>query len=305
MKKKKNAQNQIQLNKNTTVRPVALALEKVLYQPFKVLDKGFIRIVDYMGNDSSIVQAARVSYGKGTKKKSLDEGLIRYLLRHKHTTPFEMCEIKLHVKLPIFIARQWIRHRTANVNEYSARYSILEDEFYIPKIANLAEQSSSNKQGRGKKINEDLAAKIIKILKDDSTRCYNNYLWMLNENNTQGYDETRDSLSRELARINRTLNTYTEWYWKIDLHNFMHFLSLRADHHSQFEIRAYADVLIKILKKWVPITYKAFCSYMLNSAELSQEALQVIKELIKGKKVNKDSTGLTNREWEELQQLLK
>ena len=305
MKKKKNAQNQIQLNKNTTVRPVALALEKVLYQPFKVLDKGFIRIVDYMGNDSSIVQAARVSYGKGTKKKSLDEGLIRYLLRHKHTTPFEMCEIKLHVKLPIFIARQWIRHRTANVNEYSARYSILEDEFYIPKIANLAEQSSSNKQGRGKKINEDLAAKIIKILKDDSTRCYNNYLWMLNENNTQGYDETRDSLSRELARINLTLNTYTEWYWKIDLHNFMHFLSLRADHHSQFEIRAYADVLIKILKKWVPITYKAFCSYMLNSVELSQEALQVIKELIKGKKVNKDSTGLTNREWEELQQLLK
>ena len=305
MKKKKNAQNQIQLNKNTTVRPVALALEKVLYQPFKVLDKGFIRIVDYMGNDSSIVQAARVSYGKGTKKKSLDEGLIRYLLRHKHTTPFEMCEIKLHVKLPIFIARQWIRHRTANVNEYSARYSILEDEFYIPKIANLAEQSSSNKQGRGKKINEDLAAKIIKILKDDSTRCYNNYLWMLNENNTQGYDETRDSLSRELARINLTLNTYTEWYWKIDLHNFMHFLSLRADHHSQFEIRAYADVLIKILKKWVPLTYKAFCSYMLNSAELSQEALQVIKELFKGKKVNKDSTGLTNREWEELQQLLK
>ena len=305
MKKKKNAQNQIQLNKNTTVRPVALALEKVLYQPFKVLDKGFIRIVDYMGNDSSIVQAARVSYGKGTKKKSLDEGLIRYLLRHKHTTPFEMCEIKLHVKLPIFIARQWIRHRTANVNEYSARYSILEDEFYIPKIANLAEQSSSNKQGRGKKINEDLAAKIIKIIKDDSTRCYNNYLWMLNENNTQGYDETRDSLSRELARINLTLNTYTEWYWKIDLHNFMHFLSLRADHHSQFEIRAYADVLIKILKKWVPLTYKAFCSYMLNSAELSQEALQVIKELIKGRKVNKDSTGLTNREWEELQQLLK
>ena len=305
MKKKKNAQNEIQLNKNMTVRPVALALEKVLYQPFKVLDKGFIRIVDYMGNDSSIVQAARVSYGKGTKKKSLDEGLIRYLLRHKHTTPFEMCEIKLHVKLPIFIARQWIRHRTANVNEYSARYSILEDEFYIPKIANLAEQSSSNKQGRGKKINEDLAAKIIKILKDDSTRCYNNYLWMLNENNTQGYDETRDSLSRELARINLTLNTYTEWYWKIDLHNFMHFLSLRADHHSQFEIRAYADVLIKILKKWVPLTYKAFCSYMLNSAELSQEALQVIKELIKGNKVNKDSTGLTNREWEELQQLLK
>ena len=305
MKKKNNSLNQTQFNKNTTVRPVALALEKILYQPFKVLDKGFIRIVDYMGNDSSIVQAARVSYGKGTKKKSLDEGLIRYLLRHKHTTPFEMCEIKLHVKLPIFIARQWIRHRTANVNEYSARYSLLEDEFYIPKIANLAEQSSLNKQGRGKKINEGLAAKIIKMLKDDSTRCYNNYLWMLNDNNTQEYDDSRDSLSRELARINLTLNTYTEWYWKIDLHNFMHFLSLRADHHSQFEIRAYADVLIKILKKWVPLTYKAFCSYMLNSTELSQEALQVIKELIKGKKVKKDGTILSNREWDELQQLLK
>ena len=265
-----------------------------------MLDKGFIRVVDYMGNDSSIVQAARVSYGKGTKKKSLDEGLIRYLLRHKHTTPFEMCEIKLHVKLPIFIARQWIRHRTANINEYSARYSILEDEFYIPKTANLAKQSSTNKQGRSQELDSNLAKKIIKILKEDAERNYNNYLWMLNEEEYEEYNNTREGLSRELARINLTLNTYTQWYWKVDLHNFMHFLSLRADSHSQLEIRAYADILIDLLKKWVPITYKAFCSYKLNSADLSQEALEVIKKMIKGKKVKRENTSLSKREWDEL-----
>ena len=304
MKKNNNSNKQDKISKNFTYRPVSLAIEKVLYKPFKVLDKGFIRVVDYMGNDTSIVQAARVSYGKGTKKKSLDEGLIRYLLRHRHSTPFEMCEIKLHVKLPIFIARQWIRHRTANVNEYSARYSIMEDEFYIPKATNIAKQSSLNKQGRGKELDADLAKKIINLLKEDSRRCYDNYLWMLNEQNSEVYDETRDSLSRELARINLTLNTYTEWYWKIDLHNFMHFLSLRADQHSQYEIRAYADILVQILKRWVPITYKAFCSYTLNSTNLSQEALIVIKKLLKGKKVRREDTSLSNREWDELHQLI-
>lgn len=304
MKKNNNSNKQDKISKNFTYRPVSLAIEKVLYKPFKVLDKGFIRVVDYMGNDTSIVQAARVSYGKGTKKKSLDEGLIRYLLRHRHSTPFEMCEIKLHVKLPIFIARQWIRHRTANVNEYSARYSIMEDEFYIPKATNIAKQSSLNKQGRGKELDADLAKKIINLLKEDSRRCYDNYLWMLNEQNSEAYDETRDSLSRELARINLTLNTYTEWYWKIDLHNFMHFLSLRADQHSQYEIRAYADILVQILKRWVPITYKAFCSYTLNSTNLSQEALIVIKKLLKGKKVRREDTSLSNREWDELHQLI-
>ncbi len=290
--------------KNYTYRPISSALERVLYNPIKVLDKGFIRVVDYMGNDSSIVQAARVSYGKGTKKKSLDKGLIRYLLRHKHTTPFEMCEIKLHVKLPIFIARQWIRHRTANINEYSARYSILEDEFYIPRKINLAKQSTSNKQGRGNEIDNELAKKIIQILKEDSKRNYNNYLWMLNEEEYEEYDNTRESLSRELARINLTLNTYTQWYWKVDLHNFMHFLSLRADSHSQFEIRAYADILLELLKKWVPITYEAFCSYKLNSADLSAEALEVIKKFIKGKKVKRENTSLSQREWDELILLL-
>ena len=257
-----------------------------------------------MGNDDSIVQAARVSYGKGTKKKSQDEGLIRYLLRHRHTTPFEMCEIKLHVKLPIFIARQWIRHRTANVNEYSARYSILEDEFYIPKPVNLAEQSKLNKQGRGKGISSNLAKKIIDILKKDSERCYENYTWMLNEKDWKNFDEDRLSLSRELARINLTLNTYTQWYWKVDLHNFMHFLTLRADKHSQYEIRAYADILMRILKNWVPISFRAFSSYRVNATELSSEALDVIKKMIKGKKVNFKDTNLSKREWDELNLLI-
>ncbi len=291
-------------NYNYTLRPISKSLEKMLFKPLKVLDKGFIRVVDYMGNDDSIVQAARVSYGKGTKKKSQDEGLIRYLLRHRHTTPFEMCEIKLHVKLPIFIARQWIRHRTANINEYSARYSILEDEFYIPKTRNLAMQSSTNKQGREGEINLQLAKKIINILKEDSKRCYDNYTWMLNEKNGNKFDDSRSSLSRELARINLTLNTYTEWYWKVDLHNFMHFLALRADKHSQYEIRAYAEILLKILKSWVPITFRAFCSYRLNSAEISQEALVVIKKLIKGGKVKFNDTNLSKREWDELNLLI-
>ena len=291
-------------NYNYTLRPISKSLEKMLFKPLKVLDKGFIRVVDYMGNDASIVQAARVSYGKGTKKKSQDEGLIRYLLRHRHTTPFEMCEIKVHVKLPIFIARQWIRHRTANINEYSARYSILEDEFYIPKTRNLAMQSSTNKQGREGEVNLQLAKKIINILKEDSKRCYDNYTWMLNEKNGNKFDDSRSSLSRELARINLTLNTYTEWYWKVDLHNFMHFLALRADKHSQYEIRAYAEILLKILKSWVPITFRAFCSYRLNSAEISQEALVVIKKLIKGGKVKFNDTNLSKREWDELNLLI-
>ena len=304
MTKNNKNNKKIKSNANFTLRPISKSLEKMLFKPLKVLDKGFIRVVDYMGNDDSIVQAARVSYGKGTKKKSQDEGLIRYLLRHRHTTPFEMCEIKLHVKLPIFIARQWIRHRTANVNEYSARYSILEDEFYIPKTENLAMQSSTNKQGREGEINLTLAKKIISILNEDSKRCYDNYTWMLNEKDGKNFDNNRSSLSRELARINLTLNTYTEWYWKVDLHNFMHFLALRADKHSQYEIRAYAEILLKILKSWVPVTFKAFCSYRLNSAELSQEALEVIKKLIKGNKVKFSDTNLSKREWEELNFLI-
>ena len=304
MKKKNTEIKDLRLKKYQTLRPISKGLEEILYKPLKVLDKGFIRVVDYMGNDASVVQAARVSYGKGTKKKSEDEGLIRYLLRHRHTTPFEMCEIKLHVKLPIFIARQWIRHRTASINEYSARYSILEDEFYIPKKNHLAQQSLINKQGRGNELDDTTSKEVLKILKEDSFRCYKNYTWMLNEKNSKDYEKDRASLSRELARINLTLNTYTEWYWKTDLHNFMHFVSLRADSHSQFEIREYGMVLLKILSKWTPLTYKAFLSYRLNSAELSMEAIEVIRKIIAGNKVTKNTSKLSNREWKELESLL-
>ncbi|MBV68345.1 MAG: thymidylate synthase (FAD) [Pelagibacterales bacterium] len=304
MKKKNTEITNLRKKKYKTLRPVSSGLESILYSPLKALDKGFVRVVDYMGTDASVVQAARVSYGKGTKKKSEDEGLIRYLLRHRHTTPFEMCEIKLHVKLPIFIARQWIRHRTASINEYSARYSILEDEFYIPKKNHLAQQSLINKQGRGNEVDEDTAKEILKILKEDSTRCYENYTWMLNEKNSKEYEKERNSLSRELARINLTLNTYTQWYWKVDLHNFMHFVSLRADSHSQFEIREYGKILLKILSKWTPLTYKAFLSYRLKSAELSMEAIEIIRKMIAGKKVTKSKSNLSNREWKELESLL-
>ena len=305
MKMKKNKKENLKEKSLQTYRPVSKDLEKILYKPLKVLDRGFIRVVDYMGNDASVVQAARVSYGKGTKKKSEDNNLIRYLLRHKHTTPFEMCEIKLHIKLPIFIARQWIRHRTASVNEYSARYSILEDEFYFPKIENLSTQSTTNKQGGGNKIEENHAKVILKKLKEDSLRCYDSYKWMLNEENDKSYEKNRKGLSRELARINLTLNTYTQWYWKIDLHNFMHFVNLRAEDHSQFEIREYGKTLIKILKSWAPLTYDAFMSYKFSSSEISREGLDVIKKMIAGKKVSIKDTSLSKREWNELQTLLK
>ena len=215
-----------QSQQNTTKRTVSTELEKILYEVISVLDHGFIRVVDYMGEDSSIVQAARVSYGKGTKKISTDSGLIKYLMRHRHTTPFEMCEIKYHVKLPIFVARQWIRHRTANVNEYSARYSILDKEFYLPEKEHLAAQSKNNRQGRGNLINGKQADAILDMLKQDAERTYKNYEEMLNERfDGTTIDESKDGLARELARMNLTLNTYTQWYWKTDLLNLLNFLN--------------------------------------------------------------------------------
>ena len=225
-----------------TRRATVPALEEVLYEPMPVLDHGFVRVIDYMGDDAAIVQAARVSYGKGTKKVSDDAGLINYLLRHRHTTPFEMCEIKYHIKVPIFIARQWIRHRTANVNEYSARYSVLDREFYIPSADQLASQSTQNHQGRGDLLQGEEAQRVLDILKEDATRNYDHYIEMLNEDEKgEVVDESNSGLARELARMNLTLNMYTQWYWKIDLHNLLHFLSLRADAHAQYEIRVYAD----------------------------------------------------------------
>jgi len=294
-----------QSQQNTTKRVTSPELEKILYEVIPILDHGFIRVVDYMGDDSSIVQAARVSYGKGTKKVSTDEGLIRYLLRHWHSTPFEMCEIKYHIKLPIFIARQWIRHRTANVNEYSARYSILDKEFYIPAPDKLAAQAVNNRQGRGGVLEGDQAQEVLDILKEDSQRTYENYEKMLNERyDGSVIDENKSGLARELARMNLTLNSYTQWYWKTDLLNLMNFLFLRADIHAQYEIRVYADAMIETLKKWVPITHSAFLDYRVGAAHVSAKGLNVIKSLLNGKEVSLDDTGMSKREWNELMDVL-
>jgi len=290
----------------STKRVTSLELEKVLYDLIPVLDHGFIRVIDYMGDDSSIVQAARVSYGKGTKKVSTDEGLIKYLMRHRHSTPFEMCEIKYHIKLPIFIARQWIRHRTANVNEYSARYSILDKEFYIPAKEQLATQSISNRQGRGDVLDGSQANEVLKILRDDATRTYSNYEIMLNERfDGTVIDKKKNGLARELARMNLTLNTYTQWYWKTDLLNLLNFLFLRSDDHSQYEIRVYADKMLETVKKWVPITFQAFMDYRVGAAEISSKGIKVIKDLISGQKISIEQSGLSKREWNELMEVLK
>jgi len=292
---------ELQLQKNVTKRVISPGLEKILYEVMPVLDHGFVRVVDYMGDDSSIVQAARVSYGKGTKKVSTDSGLIKYLLRHRHSTPFEMCEIKYHVKLPIFVARQWIRHRTANVNEYSARYSILDKEFYLPSKENLAAQSQKNRQGRDEIINGKQADNILEILKKDAEQTYANYELLLNEKyDGSTIDDNNKGLARELARMNLTLNTYTQWYWKTDLLNLLNFLSLRADQHAQYEIRAYADVMIDSLKRWVPITFEAFMDYRVGGIELSAKGKEVIQKMLKGEKSDFESSKLSKREWNEL-----
>ena len=292
---------QQQTQRFSTKRVVSPELEKILYEAMPVLDHGFVRVVDYMGDDTSIVQAARVSYGKGTKKVSTDSGLIKYLMRHRHSTPFEMCEIKYHIKLPIFIARQWIRHRTANVNEYSARYSIMDKEFYVPSKANLAAQSTNNRQGRGDLINGTQADSILKILREDAERNYKHYEEMLNEKyDGTIIDDKKKGLARELARMNLTLNSYTQWYWKTDLLNLLNFLALRADSHAQFEIREYADIMMKTIKKWVPITYDAFVDYRVGGMELSAKGKIVIQKMIKGENVSMENTGLSKREWNEL-----
>jgi thymidylate synthase (FAD) len=301
---KKEIQEQ-QSQSSSTKRVTSPELEKVLYEAIPVLDHGFIRVIDYMGDDSSIVQSARVSYGKGTKKVSTDEGLIKYLMRHRHSTPFEMCEIKYHIKLPIFIARQWIRHRTANVNEYSARYSILDKEFYLPAKEQLAAQSQSNRQGRGDVIQGKQAEEVLNILKDDANRTYDNYEKLLNERfDGTKIDENKVGLARELARMNLTLNTYTQWYWKTDLLNLLNFLFLRADNHAQYEIRVYADKMLDTVKRWVPITYQAFMDYRVGAAEISSKGLSVIKSMISGKKVEQEDSGLSKREWNELMEKL-
>ena len=301
-KKQLNEIKSLRSKPKKTLRITSSSLERILYKQFKVLDSGFIRVMDYMGDDTAIIQSARVSYGEGTKKVSNDKGLIRYLMKNWHTTPFEMCEIKLHIKLPIFIARQWIRHRTANVNEYSARYSILDKEFYIPKPQHMSSQSTTNKQGRGSNLSKKDTERFLKILKDDAERNYKHYEDMLNENQSgEIKNDDKTGLSRELARINLTLNTYTQWYWKIDLHNLLHFLYLRDDPHAQYEIQAYAEIILnKIVKRWVPYTYDAFKEFRLESYNLSKTAIEIIKKRLQGKKISYEKSGLSRREWIEL-----
>ena len=281
-----------------TARVVADGMEEHLYKAYPLLDHGFVRVVDYMGDDAAICQAARVSYGKGTKSVQNDEGLIRYLMRHWHSTPFEMCEVKLHVKLPVFVARQWIRHRTANVNEYSARYSILDREFYIPAPDQLAAQSQVNNQGRGVALEGEEAARVLDILKADSTRAYDNYEAMISQDDQQG-------LARELARMNLPANIYTQWYWKVDLHNLFHFLRLRADAHAQYEIRVYAEEICKIVADWVPAAYKAFEDYRLGGAQLSAMGVDCLRRMLAGEAVTQENSGMSAREWREFEDLVR
>ncbi len=276
---------------HATLRPTVPALEEYLFKPVPVLDHGFVRVVDYMGDDAAVVQAARVSYGRGTRKALEDEGLIRYLMRHYHSTPFEMCEIKFHVKLPIFVARQWIRHRTANVNEYSARYSILDKDFYLPAPEQLAVQSADNKQGRGAVLDGATAERVLRLLREDADQTYAHYEEMLGED---------IALARELARMNLTLNTYTQWYWKTDLHNLFHFLRLRADAHAQYEIRVYAEAMLEMAKAWVPLSTKAFCDYRLGAVTFSAKMMEILRRMLAGEAVEQAGSGLSKREWAEM-----
>jgi thymidylate synthase (FAD) len=280
-----------------TRRAVSPGMENHLYTAIPVLDHGFVRVIDYMGDDAAICQAARVSYGRGTKSVQNDEGLIRYLMRHWHSTPFEMCEVKLHVKLPVFVARQWIRHRTANVNEYSARYSILDREFYIPAPEHLAAQSVVNNQGRGAALEGEEAARVLEILKGDANRAYDHYEAMISQDGQAG-------LARELARMNLPANIYTQWYWKTDLHNLLHFLRLRADAHAQYEIRVYADAICKVVADWVPFAYKAFEDYRMGGATMSATALECVRRMLKGEEVTQETSGMSKGEWREFMDTL-
>jgi thymidylate synthase (FAD) len=288
-----------------TRRATVPAMEALLYQPIPVLDHGFIRVIDYMGDDAAVVQAARVSYGAGTKKVREDAGLINYLMRHRHTSPFEMCEIKLHAKMPIFVAREWVRHRVANLNEISGRYSILDNEFYLPAPEQLGTQSRSNRQGRGETLSGQESARVLEILREDAARAYMHYEEMLNENIAgDTIDAAKSGLARELARMNLSVNFYTQWYWKIDLHNLLHFLQLRADQRAQYEIRVYADEILKVVKEWVPLTFSAFMDYRMGAYDLSAKGLAAVRRLLRGEKVERESTGMSPGEWRELMETL-
>ena len=247
--------------------------EKIIDKEIKVLDHGFVRLVDYMGSDARIVQTARVSYGEGTKTLREDAGLIDYLLRHEHSSPFEHVIFEFHAKMPIFVARQWIRHRTARLNEISGRYSVIKDEFYIPEASSINFQSKDNKQGRAiDDVPAELKEKVISLLAEDQQNVYKNYEEMID-----------DDIARELARINLPLSTYTEWYWQMDLKNMFHFLKLRMDHHAQWEIQEYGRAMAKIVKAVCPLAYESFERHMVNGARFSSHELDAIKEMLDGK----------------------
>jgi thymidylate synthase (FAD) len=268
-----------------------------------VLDHGFVRLVDYLGGDDRIVQSARVSYGEGTKTLREDRALIDYLLRNAHTSPFEQVVLTFHVKMPIFVARQWIRHRTANVNEYSARYSILDREFYLPAAEHLAAQSRTNRQGREVALSGDEAARVLELLRRDAVQTYDTYAYLLNDDGTgEPADPERSMLARELARMNLSVNYYTQWYWKIDLHNLLHFLSLRADPHAQYEIRVYADAIAELVERWVPVAFEAFRDYRLGGAFLSRQEVEAVRAAVDVERLVAavEAAGLSARERREL-----
>ncbi len=247
--------------------------EALLDQEIKVLDKGFVRLVDYMGSDQRIVQSARVSYGSGTKSFRQDRGLIHYLLRNDHTSPFEQVMLTFHTKMPIFVARQWVRHRTARLNEISGRYSIMKDEFYVPEPDQMRVQSTDNKQARGEEVLEaELNQKMIAEMEADQRQIYSHYEQMI-----------EDGLAREIARSNLPLSLYTEWYWQIDLHNLFHFLRLRMDAHAQYEIRVFAEAMAKCAKAVAPLAYEAFEEHSLNSVKLSQSECIALAGMLDGK----------------------
>lgn len=252
----------------------------------EVLDHGVVTLVDTMGSDAAIVQAARVSYGAGTKSAQEDTGLVRYLMRHQHTTPFEMCQLKFHIKCPIFVARLWHRHRTASINEVSARYSVLPEEYYVPELEHIQAQSTANKQGRGDTLED--TGDVQDIIKYSSKHSYEHYSDLLEQN-----------LTRELARTVLPVNFYTEFYWSLNLHNLLHFLQLRLDAHAQYEIRVYAEAIAEIVKEQFPITWTAFEDYRLNSVNLSAQALTALKRMLKGEIVDQHSSGMSHREWNE------
>ena len=260
-------------DRSDTQRLTSPEAEKMLGHKIECLDKGFVYLVDYMGGDASIVQAARVSYGLGTKTVNEDRGLIRYLMRHQHTTPFEMVEMKFHLKMPIFVARQMIRHRTANVNEYSGRYSIMPDEFYVPSPEDVSVQSTTNRQGGGEAVDAERAAEVVSLIQDEQRVV------------RDGYEKMLDwDIRRELARVNLGVSQYTEWYWKNDLHNLFHFLKLRIDDHAQYEIRVYAEAMAQIVKAVAPIAWEAFEDYQLKAARFTRLELEALSRLLGGKR---------------------